>query len=43
MKMEKTEEKKGKGEKEVFRIFRKTQRQTDMRAHRHTEDRKSVV
>ena len=37
MKMEKTEEEKGKGEKEVFWIFRKTQTQTDMRAHRHTD------
>ena len=37
MKMEKTEEEKEKGEKEVFRIFRKTQTQTDMRAHRHTD------
>ena len=35
--MEKTEEEKGKGEKEVFWIFRKTQTQTDMRAHRHTD------
>ena len=37
MKMEKTEEEKGKGEKEVFWIFREIQTQTDMRAHRHTD------
>ena len=35
--MEKTKEEKGKGKKEVFRIFWETQTQTDMRAHRHTD------
>ena len=35
--MEKTEEEKGKGEKEVFRIFLEIQTQTDMCAHRHTD------
>ena len=37
MKMEKTEEEKGIGEKKEFRIFLEIQTQTDMPAHRHTD------